>query len=209
MWLTRLDFIIILSGLSGNLKDFWLGQVELAAPEEGAEPTAFRVVNKELKARSEDKKLVARSNGGIAVPRFAPRAVRYQVARFCEWDDPKADAYQYRITPISLKRAGEQGLKVEHLLALLAKYTSGGIPPILVKTLKRWDANGTEARVQTQVVLRVSRPEILEELRKSKAARFLGEILGPTTVVVKNGAQSKVLAALAELGLLAEDETGN
>jgi hypothetical protein len=98
-------------------------------------------------------------------------------------------------------------LKVEHLLSLLAKYAAGGIPPVLVKALKRWESNGTEARVQTQVVLRVSRPEVLEELRKSKAARFLGELLGPTTVVIKEGAQSKVLAALAELGLLAEDET--
>jgi len=32
-------------------------------------------------------------------------------------------------------------------------------------------------------------------------------MLGPTTVIVKKGAQFKVLAALAELGLLAEDET--
>jgi hypothetical protein len=31
-------------------------------------------------------------------------------------------------------------------------------------------------------------------------------MLGPTTVVLKDGAQSKVLAALAELGLLAEEE---
>jgi hypothetical protein len=133
--------------------------------------------------------------------------VRYQVARFCEWNAPKADAYQYRITPLSLKRAGGQGLKVEHLLALMAKHASGGIPPVLVKALKRWDLRGTEARVQTQSVLKVSKPEVLEELRKSKAARFLGEILGPTTVVVKDGAQSKVLAALAELGFLAEEET--
>ena len=108
--------------------------------------------------------------------------------------------------PSSLKKAGEQGLKVEHLLVLLAKYSSGGIPPVLVKALKRWEANGTEARVQTQVVLRVSRPDVLDELRKSKAARFLGELLGPTTVVLKDGTQSKVLAALAELGLLAEEE---
>jgi hypothetical protein len=186
---------------------FWLGQVELAAPDESAEPTAFRVISERRKAKSEDEKLVARSNGQIAVPRFAPRAVRYLVARFCEWDDPKADAYQYRITPASLERAGKQGLKVEHLLALLAKHTSGGIPPVLVQALKRWEANGAEARVQIQAVLRVSRPEILEELHKSKAARFLGEILGPTTVVVKDGAQSKVLAALTELGLLAEDES--
>jgi hypothetical protein len=78
----------------------------------------------------------------------------------------------------------------------------------LVKSLKRWEVNGTEARAETQTVLRVSRPEVLEELRKSKGARFLGEPLGPTTVVIKAGAQSKVMAALAELGLLAEDMTG-
>ncbi|MCJ7585520.1 MAG: hypothetical protein MUO30_12230, partial [Anaerolineales bacterium] len=74
-----------------------------------------------------------------------------------------------------------------------------------IKALKRWELNGTEARFENPVVLRVSRPEVLEELRKSKAGRFLGEILGPTTVIVKKGAQAKVLAALAELGLLAED----
>jgi hypothetical protein len=185
---------------------FWLGQVELASPEEGAEPMAFSVISEKVKVRSEEEKIVARSNGQIAVPRFAPRAVRYQVARFCEWDVVREDEYRYIITPSSLKRAAEQGLKVEHLLVLLAKYTSAGIPPVLVKALKRWEGNGTEARVQTQVVLRVSRQEVLEELRKSKAARFLGEMLGPTTVVIKEGAQSKVLAALAELGLLAEEE---
>ena len=185
---------------------FWLGQVELASPEDGAEPTAFRVISEKKKMRGDDGKLVARSNGQMSVPRFAPRAVRYQVARFCEWNESKEDEYRYTITPSSLKKAGEQGLKVEHLLSLLAKYTAGGIPPVLVKALKRWEANGTEARVQTQVVLRVSRAEVLEELRKSKAARFLGEILGPTTVVIKDGAQSKILAALAELGLLAEEE---
>jgi hypothetical protein len=185
---------------------FWLGQVELASPEEGAEPMAFSVISEKVKVRSEEEKIVARSNGQIAVPRFAPRAVRYQVARFCEWDVVREDEYRYIITPSSLKRAAEQGLKVEHLLVLLAKYTSAGIPPVLVKALKRWEGNGTEARVQTQVVLRVSRQEVLEELRKSKAARFLGEMLGPTTVVIKDGAQSKVLAALAELGLLAEEE---
>jgi hypothetical protein len=184
---------------------FWLGQVELASPEEGADPTAFRVISEKIIGKSEDGKLVARSNGQIIVPRFAPRAVRYLVARFCEWNESKADEYRYSITPSSLKKATEQGLKVEHLLSLLAKYAGGGIPPVLVKALKRWEANGTEARVQTQVVLRVSRPEVLEELRKSGAGRFLGELLGPTTVVIKDGAQSKVLAALAELGFLAEE----
>ena len=67
--------------------------------------------------------------------------------------------------------------------------------------------SGTEARAETQVVLRLSKPEILEELRKSKAAKYLGEVLSPTAVVVKSGAIQKVLEALTELGLLAEDLT--
>jgi hypothetical protein len=186
---------------------FWLGQVELACPEGNAEPTAFRVISEKAKGKDENGKVVARSNGGIVIPRLAPRAVRYQVARFCEWDEARENEYRYIITPSSLKKATEQGLKVEHLLSLLAKHAAGGIPPVLVKALKRWEANGTEARVGTQAVLRVSRPEVLEELRKSKVARFLGEALGPTAAIVKEGAQSKVLAALAEMGLLAADET--
>jgi len=95
---------------------------------------------------------------------------------------------------------------VGQFLSLLAKNSASEIPPAFIKALKRWELNGTEARIEVQTILRVSRPEVLEELRKSKAARFLGEMLGPTTVVLKEGAQSKVLVALAELGLLAEEE---
>jgi hypothetical protein len=58
--------------------------------------------------------------------------------------------------------------------------------------------------VQTQVILKVSKPEVLEEMRKSKASKFLGEVLSPTTVIVKSGAILKVMEALTELGLLTE-----
>ena len=184
----------------------WLGLVELARSKEGSALAAFRLsVPAETK---EEKARISTSSGGIlSVPRLFSRAVRYQLSRFGEWEGEKADAYRYRITPGSLKRAQDQGLKVDHLLALLAKYSDPGVPPALAKALRGWEANGTQARVQSQVVLRVARPEILEELRKSKAARFLGENLGPTSVVIKDGAQSRVMSALAEMGLLAEDES--
>ncbi len=160
-----------------------------------------------LKLKAEDSKLHISSQGKVVIPRFAPRTVRYQVARFCEWNEEKTDEYKYKITSQSLTKAKEQGLKVEQLLALLAKHSDAGIPPVLVKALKRWEVNGTEARAETQIVLKVSRPEVLEELRKSKAARFLGEPLGPTTVTIKSGAIQKVMDAMTELGLLAEDLT--
>jgi hypothetical protein len=187
-----------------------LGIVELACPGEGTEVTAFRLIARNPRSSSiENGRLKIASNGKITAPRLTPRPVRYQLARFCDWDEEGPDEYRYHLTPGSLTLAGEQGLKVEHLLALLAKHADAGIPPVLVRALKRWEVNGTEARAESQIVLRVSRPEILGQLRKSKAARFLGEPLGPTSIVIKAGAQSKVMAALAELGLLAEDGTGS
>ncbi|HUI88370.1 MAG TPA: helicase-associated domain-containing protein [Anaerolineales bacterium] len=183
-----------------------LGMVELASPEQGKGFTAFKLLPLEdLKSNVEDARLHVTSQGKLVASRLVSRAVRYQVSRFCEWDEEKPDEYHYHITPHSLGKAREQGLKIEQLLTLLAKNSDAGIPPVLVKALRSWEANGTEARVETQVILRVSKPRILEELRKSKAARFLGEPLGPTTVTVKRGAIQKVMDAVAELGLLAED----
>jgi hypothetical protein len=185
---------------------YWLGQVDLCIADGAIEPTSFRISNLQSQL-IENKKLHSSSQGVISIPRLAPRVVRYQVSRFCEWDEPKEDAYRYRVSTNSLAKAKEQGLKIDHLLSLLAKHSDAGIPPTLIKALKRWEANGTEARVQTQVILKVSKPEVLEEMRKSRAAKFLAEVLSPTTVIVKSGAIQKVMEALIELGLLAEVTT--
>ncbi|HNB36741.1 MAG TPA: helicase-associated domain-containing protein [Anaerolineales bacterium] len=181
-----------------------LGKVHLAAPEQGKEPTAFFILSSLPEKKDEKGKMIVSSNGKITVSRHFSRTVRYQLARFCEWDEPKGDEYFYRVTAESLRRATEQGLKAEQLLAMLVKYTKEAVPPAMVKALKRWDANGAEARVESLLVLRVSRPEIMEEMRKSKAGKFLGEMLSPTAVVINSGAIENVLAAMTELGLLAE-----
>ncbi|MCS6992758.1 MAG: helicase-associated domain-containing protein [Anaerolineales bacterium] len=184
----------------------WLGQIDLAAPDETAAPTAFRILNGELReTKHENARPVLASNGLLVIPRLAPRSLRYQAARFCEWlASPNSEEYRYRISAASLRRAAAQGLKPGHLLGLLAKHTAGQVPPVLVKALQRWEARGTEARIETLTVLKVSRPDVLAELRASKAARFLGEVIGPTAVVIQRGAEASVLTALAELGLLAE-----
>jgi hypothetical protein len=181
----------------------WLGQVDVSVAEGATEATAFKVSSFEG-GKEEMGKIAVTSSGKIAIPRDAPRAVRYQVSRFCDWEESKGNEYKYQITAQSLKHAREQGLKAEQLLALLVRYTNNKVPPALVKALKRWEVSGTEARVETQVVLRVSRPEVLDEMRNSKAGKFLGEVLSPTAVIVKSGAIPKVMEALAELGLFAE-----
>jgi hypothetical protein len=89
------------------------------------------------------------------------------------------------------------------LLALLEKYADTA-PPNVVKALDRWDRQGAQAVLEQVTVLRLNSPDLLQALRKSRAARFLGTPLGPTTIVVKEGAGERVLAILAEMGYLGE-----
>jgi hypothetical protein len=78
------------------------------------------------------------------------------------------------------------------------------VPPSLIKALERWEERGAAARLEHLWVLRLNSPELLQELRASRAARFLGDPLGPTTIVVKPAAVEKVIAILAEMGYLGE-----
>jgi hypothetical protein len=196
--------------LSGPLH--WLGIVDLAAPGEGKALMAFRFSKwaQALLAGAapeglpgEDEKMYARSDARIKASTQVPRAVRYQVARFCRWEGFDGKDYTYQVTPGSLERAGEGGLGSNQLLMLLRVHADP-VPPSLVKALERWDEHGGQARMEPALVLRVTSPDILQELRASRAARFLGDPLGPTAVIVKPGAREKVLAALAEMGYLGE-----
>jgi hypothetical protein len=192
----------------------WLGAVDVAFATEGGAITAFRRQTKDEGRPTEAVSsglrtpssvgLTVSSDGKISVPRLVARAARYQIARFCEWEEARSGEYRYRVTVNSLTRAREQGLKPAALLSLLQKNASAPIPPPFVRALQRWELNGTEARLESVTILKVKRPEVMEELKKSKAARFLGEVLGPTTVTIQPGAKGKVFAALAEMGLLTD-----
>ena len=107
--------------------------------------------------------------------------------------------------PTARPRAGKQGLRASHLLALLRKHAPL-TPPVLAKALERWEEHGSQARLERMVVLRVNSPEILQALKASRAARFLGDPLGPAAIAVRAGAWEKVLETLAELGYLGEVE---
>lgn len=190
----------------------WLGILDLAFPESVQVVSAFRF---SLWATSllnfqapgglplDDQPVTIRADGRLRMPPHTSRVGRYQLARFCEWQGYKDDFYRYRITPGSLEKARKQGLRVDHLLALLNRYAPV-VPPTLLKALKKWDSQGSQARVDRLIVLRVKQPEILTAIRNSSAQRFLGESLGPTSIIVKPGGWEKVSMVLAELGYLVE-----
>jgi hypothetical protein len=189
----------------------WLGILELASPEKGAPSAAFRFSPwssalwhgkaPEVKARP-DEPLKVLSDGTILAGARSSRVARYQAARFSEWLAEKGDTYAYRLTPASLARAAKQGLKVSQLLALLKRHSAGLVPPTLVQALERWEKFGMQAGMERAVILRVTSTEILAALRQSKAARYLGDQLNPTTVTIKPGGEEAVRKALADLGHL-------
>jgi len=191
---------------------YWLGITDLATKREDSPVSAFRLstwaeylmgTESTFVLPEENERISVRSDGRVSVSRLVPRAVRYQVARFCLWEDENQYEYRYRLSPSSLTRALDSGLKVKHLISLLHK-NAETIPPNIMSALSRWDEHGSEVRIQKTSILRLGSPQILESLRKSRAARFLGDPLGPATIIVKNGAEEKVLAALSEMGFFGE-----
>ncbi|MFU8773728.1 MAG: helicase-associated domain-containing protein, partial [Anaerolineales bacterium] len=199
----------------------WLGIVDLAIQSsssngEKMQASSFRLsawsealLNGNLPAGlpKEVSSVQVSASAKMRIPRLFARSARYQIARFCEWESEDSDIYRYILTPNSLTRAKEQGLSISHLLALLHKY-SPTIPPNLVRALERWEQQGSQASLEELLILRLKSPRVLQKLRDSRAARFLGDPLGPTAVIVKFNAWEKVVEVLAEMGYLTEIKKG-
>jgi hypothetical protein len=208
----RVDGALVRYLITGPLH--WFGLVDLASPAAGKPAEAFRfsgwseqlLLGKPVEGLPEENQpLVALSDGTIAAGTHTSRLARYQVSRFCLWIDEAQAGYTYRVTPASLSAAAKQGLKTAHLEILLGRYGESP-PPSLLQALRQWDQQGGQARIHPAVILRVETPRILQALRESPAERFLGEPLGPTTVILNPGAEEKVSAALARLGYLVDVE---
>jgi len=194
---------------------YWLGLVELGYSESGGQARAFRLLPnaKEVLAGSdypdvgkEEGQLKVDSQGLIQLSREFSRAIRYQISRFCEWEGVKKDHYQYRILAKSLARAKAQGLSAKQLILLLEKHASNSLAPNIVNAINRWEKDGSSGEGTKMLVLRFRNPETLKILQKSRAKRYIIEVLGPTTIAIESAAARHVRQALIELGHLFEIE---
>jgi hypothetical protein len=193
----------------------WLGFLDLGSTRNGMSPEAFRLSHmaSSLIANKPPGGLVIEGgsitvlrNGKITCPREVPRAVRYQLARFCETGGVNDRGYLYQITATSLKNATNQGLQAEQLSTLLARHAGGALSASLVTALQRWTTNGSQASLKQVVLLRVTSPEIMIEIRNSPIGRFLGEPINPTTVILPATAVEKIIPRLMELGYICEQD---
>ncbi len=190
----------------------WMGFLDLATASKDSPSLAFRLTSwgralltgqSPSGFKEENQPLYAYADGRLRIPLLAPRAVRYQISRFCRWDHKKTEEYLYRVTPESLEQATRQGLRIDQLMALLQRHASS-VPPNLTKALSRWETHGCEARLEQVAVLRVRDAELIKKLKASKVARFLGDSLGPTSIIVKPGGWEKVQGFLSEQGYLSK-----
>lgn len=192
----------------------WLGLIDLASSDAETGALAFRwsawsdaLLNQLAPALpKEQTKLKVDSLGQISAARSTPRAVRYQVARFCSWMPLRKGNYQYQLSAAGLQAARQQGLQAAQLQALLQAQLGNALPPNLLQALRRWQQYGAQAQLAPRLVLRVQSAAALKALRVSRAARWLGQLLGPLAITVKPGAGPQVLQALLELGYLGELE---
>ncbi len=191
----------------------WLGMVDL-----DADRIAFCVtpVGRWLIAQgdapmpSEETTFTVHLNGQVDVS-AARRYDRFQLARVAEWV-ASGETYTYRVTPASLERARAQRIAPERIIEFLGRTSGMAVPESLAGALRRWGTRGTEAWAQEAIVLRVARPELLDELAESPRTRqYLRETVSSTVALVNRRDWPELLAALLEMGILPEvkAELGN
>lgn len=143
--------------------------------------------------------------GLVTVPLRAPAYARFQLARVCNWVEPTATHWRYRLAPAALKRAAKHNIGVPAVQAFLQKHTGAALPPNLLTALQRWERAGGEASVREMIVLKTATPAVLEQLRRDPALRDrLGEALTETLIEVRADSVDDVRAWLAALGLLTD-----
>ncbi len=144
-----------------------------------------------------------RPDGRIQVARAADRSLRYQIARFCEWEAAARGTYTYRFTAESLRRAEDQGLTPAHAQRVLQEAAGGKAPPGILRALERWARDGMQAQLHARLILQVREPQLLDQLMASGSiSRYIKDRLGPTSASLEPGDWPALRDAALRLGLL-------
>jgi hypothetical protein len=176
---------------------WWLDLVEL-----GGEVFRLRA-RASLAPTIEALAVAVRPDLTVTMP-AARRFERFQLARVADLsvvDDP----YVYRLTPAALSRARRQGITVEKALTFLDGLSDAPLPQAVRSSLTRWGERGTEVWLERTLLLRVADAALLQQIVAApQTGRYVGRVVGPTVAVVTEKDWPKLVATLAEMGLLAE-----
>ena len=197
--------------LTGPL--FWMGILDLAVAEEGAQPFAFKKsdwADKLLEKKHieysthEISEFILRKNGTILVPANTQRELHYQIARFCVWEEIQRKHYRYKISPVAIRRAKTQHISTGQIKTLFQKYAKKPIPKNILVALNRWDKKQSQIQLGKHILIRVVSSDILDQIEKSSAKRYIRERINATTAVTTPKDIHRLEDALIEMGYFAE-----
>jgi len=156
-------------------------------------------------ARNEASIFVVHTDGQVDVS-ASRRYDRFQLARAADWVK-SGETYTYRITPSSLERARARRITPDRIIDFLARASGAAIPESLAGALHRWGARGTLVWVRQAMVLRVARPEWLDQLMDSpRTRRYIREVISSTVALVALRDWPDLRDALFEMGILPDIE---
>lgn len=192
---------------------FWMGMVDLGARTRIDQPTLFRpsrwmsdlLAGDDIQYKKQETEIfVVNKDGSLSLDKSFPLSIRYQIARFCKWNEHKKGKYHYQINHTALQKAIQQGLQVGQLITLINKYGKKPVPPYVTEALERWKQNDLEAFFESVVLLRARSAAILDQLMASRAKAHILARLNDSTAIVKRSSVIKIKDALLDLGIIAD-----
>jgi hypothetical protein len=155
--------------------------------------------------------IVVQPDATLLVPHNADRYQRFRVARIAVPLPLQPGApYRYRLSPGSLNRAKDAGIRHERILEFLAEASQRPVPASVRRGIERWVQQGLEGKLEPAVILRVRDAAILDTLQANAKTRpYIGERLGELAALIRADWREFQQVA-ASLGLLLDtvDEEG-
>ncbi len=184
----RVEGALIRSILSGPLR--WLEDARLPREATGAAPA--------------DRLFAVAADATITIANTLAFE-RFQLARVADWLETQSGAYVYHLTPRSLKRANDQGIKPARVLEYLEEKAGGPLPAAVARAVERWTERSGEARIEAALLLRTKDAATLDALLKLDAIRRASvERLAPTCAAIRARDLRAIRAAVAASGLLVD-----
>ena len=142
----------------------------------------------------------------VRVPHYAILYDRFQLARFAELAQHESNRTIYRITQASISRALRNGVTHEQITAFLTRATNNQIPLKVVEALRNWGTRYGTVKLENATLIRLEDSRLITELQRHPTlGPLLGEVLGPTTILVHAKNAPDVRKALRELGYLTDE----
>ncbi len=193
----------------------FLGVVDIGTASKTAMPSSFRLNGAGhafltgTEQETQPKKplfLRVGQNFKVQVPYRVSLYDRFQLARFAELDRREENRTIYQITQSSMGRALRNGVTADQIVAFLARATNNQTPLKIVETLRVWGTRQGTAYLDRVTLLRLKHENQLKEIMKHPTLKpLLGEVVGPTAILVPSENTLEIRRILIELGYLNSD----